>query len=139
MGLTGGVEVTRLTSNTFLVSVRGNGFTRPETVTKYALRKAAEETVASGQEWFVIGDATDTTRTATVVSPGSSQSYTTASATAYGNTAWGSATTNTYSSPTTVNTIIKPGAVVRVTSGNGPPPPGAYSAKEVLSFLAPSQ
>ena len=53
----GGYSDHRLDDNTVQVSFRGNGYTAPETVHAYLLRRCAEITVQSGYNYFVLVDA----------------------------------------------------------------------------------
>jgi hypothetical protein len=57
LGFTGGYSDQRLDNNTAQVSFRGNGFTAPETVHSYLLRRCAEVTLQSGYTYFVLVDA----------------------------------------------------------------------------------
>jgi hypothetical protein len=57
VGFTGGYTDQRLDDNTVQVSFRGNGFTAPETVHTYLLRRCAELTLQDGYNYFVLVDA----------------------------------------------------------------------------------
>lgn len=57
LGFTGGYSDQRLDNNTAQVSFRGNGFTAPETVHSYLLRRCAEVTLQNGYNYFVLVDA----------------------------------------------------------------------------------
>lgn len=56
VGFTGGYSDQRLDDNTAQVSFRGNGFTAPETVHSYLLRRCAEITLQNGYNYFVLVD-----------------------------------------------------------------------------------
>jgi hypothetical protein len=104
-GFTGGFSDTQLAPDVFRVSFSGNGFTSPDRVQDFALLRAAELTLQHGARYFAVMDSENQSRTSTYVSPGSS--YTSGTATAYGNTATYSGTTT--STPAQVHTYYKPG------------------------------
>ena len=137
MGYRGGVKVIQLDAHTFIVQSKGNAYTDKTMVVLYALRKAAEQTLANGDEWFRVKGGADADRRQPVVVPGSSSSYTNASVMGVLKMATGTATTNTYTTPGYTETYIKPGAVVVFESGRGPKPDKAKDAREVLKYLAP--
>src|SRR5262249_40192561 len=62
MGLLGGVEAYRVSDDTFQVVAKGNGYTDPATIQRYALRKAAEMTLASGYDYFALASEGDISR-----------------------------------------------------------------------------
>lgn len=64
MGLRGGVGAVQITSNVAQVSARGVTGSDPDKIQRYALRKAAETTLASGYDLFEIISVTDRTRSA---------------------------------------------------------------------------
>jgi len=109
-GWGGGFSETQLATNVFRVSFRGNGNTDPERAEDFALLRSAELTLKTGFTHFVIIDSQSREKRSTYTAP--THSYTTANATAYGNSAYGTANTTTYggqtfnsSEPSTVNTI----------------------------------
>jgi hypothetical protein len=53
-GATGGYTDQKIDDNTVEVSFRGNGFTAPEKVHYYLLRRCAEVTIRDGYNYFVI-------------------------------------------------------------------------------------
>jgi len=136
-GLRGGVSAQLITHDTFMVSAHGNGYTSQATVAQYTLRKAAETTLASGFDWFVLLNSANDSRTGAIVLPGSSTSYTSGTVNAFGNTATLNATTDTYSSPAQVIPYLKPGVVATFRMGRGPAPRGAMLASEVSQNLTP--
>jgi hypothetical protein len=110
-GLSGGFSETQLDTNVFRVSFRGNGYTRAEIAEELALLRSAELTRKNGFTHFAIIDGRTREQSGTYTAP--TQSYTTANATAYGNSAYGTARTTTYggqtfhiSKPSTTNTIM---------------------------------
>jgi len=110
-GLSGGFTETQLDTNVFRVSFRGNGYTRAERAEELALLRSAELTLQNGFTHFLIVDGRSRERLGTYTTP--TQSFTTANATAFGNSAYGTARTTTYggqsfvvSRPSTTNTIV---------------------------------
>jgi len=110
-GLSGGFSETQIDTNVFRVSFRGNGSTRIERAEELALLRSAELTLKNGFTHFVIIDGRTREQLSTYTTP--TQTYTTANATAYGNSANGAAHTTTYggqtfliSAPSTTNTIM---------------------------------
>lgn len=110
-GLSGGFSETQLDTNVFKVSFRGNGYTHAERAEDLALLRSAELTLKNGFTHFAVIDSQSREKHGTYTPP--TQSYTTANATAYGNSAYGTAQTTTYggqtfhiSKPSTTNTIM---------------------------------
>jgi hypothetical protein len=110
-GFSGGFSETQLDTNVFRVSFRGNGMTRAERAEELALLRSAELTLKNGFTHFVVIYSQSRERHGSYTTP--TQSYTTANATAYGNSAYGTAQTTTYggqtihiSRPSTTNTIM---------------------------------
>ena len=141
LGFTGGVRATRLDETTVQVQAHGNGFTNPDTVAQYVIRKAAEETVADGYDLFLIVSEQDRTKTGTVTMPGYATTNTYGSANVYGNSIYGSATSNTTYTPPTRFNYSKPGetATIKMFKGTKPAgaPPNLYDAHEVLRYMVP--
>ena len=143
MGLMGGVQASRIDETTVQISARGNAFTDADTVSRYALRKAAEETVADGYDGFYVVSDQDRSRHGTIYTGGGSTTNFSGTAMGVGgNTAFinGTATT-TYSPPQAYN-FIKPGEAVTIKMFKGPKPsdaPGIFDAHELLRFMAPAQ
>lgn len=121
MSFTGGVKATRIAADTAIITARGNAYTDPDTVQTYALRRAAEETLADGFDLFRI--ESDQDRTAV-----GSQSFGTASASRY------AIIGTSFSMP-----IVKPGQtlVIRMTKGPKPQPTpdGLFDAHEVAQYM----
>jgi len=133
MGFTGGVSADRLSETTFRISARGNGYTDRDRVADFSLRKAAEATLEAGYTWFGIVSSEDRSSSGYVVNR--APTYTTAQATAYGNTAYGSSTTTGGGS--TISSYVKPGETMVIQIGRGPTPPGAMDAAETLRYVVP--
>ena len=135
-----GYTDSQIDSNTFMVTFSGNGYTSDELIQKYVLHRAAEVTIAAGYDYFVIVNARESGKTIPFAMPGSSSSYTTGSAYAYGNSAYGSATTNTSYVPGQVFSIHLPISTVWVKGYKGDKPsddPSAFDASEILKYLGP--
>ena len=139
-GLTGGYSDFQLDSNTYRVEFKGNGFTSREIVEIYLLYRCAEITANSDNEYFIMTGGDTEVRKSTYTTPGTYTSTTTATATAYGNTAYGTAyTSGTYNPGQTYN-ITKYGATATIKVFKGQKPsdyPTAFDAKELLHFLGP--
>lgn len=120
VGFSGGFSETRLAPDVFRVSFSGNGHTRSERAQDFVLLRAAELTLQNGYRYFKVLDGRDEVTTQTVTLPGSS--YTTANATAYGNSVYGSATT-TYTPPQNIN-IYKPSSGLMIRCFATPPKEG---------------
>ena len=122
MGPMGGVSASRITQDTVQIAAAGNAYTDPDTIQRYALRRAAQETVDDGYDLFRIVSTADRTATG-------SESF--------GST-WGGRYAifgTAYSMP-----VIKPGESLTIRMLKGPRPDpmpdGEYDAHEVLHFLA---
>ncbi|WP_374658513.1 hypothetical protein [Phenylobacterium sp.] len=143
MGLLGGVQASRIDETTVQISARGNGYTNAETITRHALRKAAEETVAAGYDGFYIASAQDRTRHMTQYTSGSATTNFSGTVMGTGsNTAFLMGTGTTHYSPPQATTVVKPGEAVIIKMFRGAKPsdaPGVYDAHELLRFLAPPQ
>jgi hypothetical protein len=107
----GGFTETQLDKNVFRVSFRGNGYTDADRAEEMALLRSAELTLKNGFTHFVIIDGKSRASYGTYTTP--AQSTTTSSATAFGNSAYGQATTTTtggqsfvITRPSTTNTIV---------------------------------
>lgn len=129
MGFAGGVAAQQMTSNTFRIVSRGNGYTSSTTVQDYTVLKAAETTKNAGATHFAIVSAADASSTGHISTPG--QAHTSF----VGNTAY-----TTYT-PGSVHQYIKPGQdtyirIFTVPAGQAPPP-GALSADEIIQFVGP--
>ena len=135
-GLGGGFSGRQLDGNTFQIEFRGNGYTPRSTVERYLLRRAAEVTVANGFDFFIVVSGNADVRSATLNTPGSYQSTTTGFATVSGQTAFGAATTGTYTPGQTIR-IMRYGAtaLTKTFQGEKPEELSVYDAREVLRYL----
>lgn len=122
MGFSGGVAAEQMTVDTWRISARGNSYTGSSTIQDYVLLKAAETTQAAGATHFALISGADASRSATIVSPGTSTT------TFSGNTAF------TTTSPAIATTMIKPGQDVYIRVLRTPAP-GAFSAAEIIQFV----
>jgi hypothetical protein len=142
-GLLGGVQASRIDETTIQISTRGNAYTSAETITLYALRKAAEETLAYGYDGFYVVSDQDRTRRITEYTPGSATTNFSGTVMGTGNNSafvTGSGTTSY--SPGETTTYVKPGSALTVKMFKGPKPndaPGVYDARDLLRFLVPPQ
>jgi hypothetical protein len=140
VAFTGGYSEMQVDANTYKVSFRGNGYTSRDRVETYLMYRCAELTVETGHDYFVlVGGGTDA-RQDLVTTPGTYTSTTTGSATAYGNTAYGSSTTTGTYTPGQTFIITKHDgtAAIKVFKGAKPSDnPNAFVAKEVLQYLSP--
>jgi hypothetical protein len=120
-GFAGGYSDTQLAPDAFRISFSGNGFTSSDRAQDFALLRAADLTLAHGFHYFAIVNEAQGGSMSSITLPGSS--YTTASATGYGNSVYGSAVT-TYVPPTNIP-VFKPrsGLLIRCF---GERPPGGY-------------
>jgi hypothetical protein len=107
----GGYSETQLGENIFQVSFRGNGYTRRERASDFSLLRSAAVALEHGFRYFVIVESEKGSKLGTYTTP--TTSYTTGSAYASGNYAYGNATTTTYggqtyliSKPRATNTIL---------------------------------
>ena len=138
----------RIDENTFLVSFQANGYTPQPTLQTYVLLRCAEVAAEAGYDYFVIVEASDTSKAVPIVMPGSSTSYTTGGASGYASTygnmtygsASGSATTQTTSTPGYAFNVRLPGSTVMIKAFHGKKPndnPMAYDAREVIKYAGP--
>lgn len=120
MGMTGGVSAMQITSDTAQITARGNGYTDPDVIQRFAIRKAAETTLAASFDTFEVVSSLDRSRHGTEGS-------------AYGN--------RNYLFGSTWQTL-KPGETFMIKMRKGPKPDDApptwYDAHEVLNFLGRS-
>lgn len=121
MGYTGGVSATQLTGDTFQIVAKGNGYTSSSVIERYALRKAAEVTVANGYDLFLIASAADRGQVTGLINNSQNDG-------------------NGYSSGVSTP-IYMPGQTLMVKTFKGPKPanapPNLYDARELLSYLVP--
>ena len=123
----GNVQATRISSDTFQVVANGTEFDDPATIQRFTLRKAAETTLASGYDLFVMGESKD-------VSKRSNSSFGSAEIDKKGKTAFGSGFEQEF---------VAPGEIILVRMLKGPKPANApanmYDAREVVNYLSTSR
>lgn len=138
-GITGGVSAMHLDSTTVKVVAKGNGMTSLDTIQAYAMRKAAEETLASGYDYFAVMGAEDRSSRVTGVVPGYAQTNGVGTANVYGGTVTGTYSSSTMYTPARAYDFTKPGqALIIKLYKAGEQPKGAFKASEVLSYLVPA-
>lgn len=110
-GFSGGYVETQLGENIFQVSFLGNGYTRSQRASDFALLRSAEIATENGFRYFIVVESGNDSSLSAYTTP--TQSYTTGSAYSYGNSAYGSAKTTSYGGqtymirkPSTTNTIV---------------------------------
>jgi hypothetical protein len=103
-GFAGGYSDTQLAPDAFRITFSGNGFTSSERTQDLALLRAADVTLSHGFRYFAVAGSGNGGSTSSITLPGSA--YTTATATGYGNSAYGSAVT-TFVPPTQIP-VFKP-------------------------------
>ena len=130
----GGFSETQLDKNVFRVTFKGNGYTQSERAEDFALLRSAELALKHGFSHFAIVDGRQSTDYGVMTTP--TQSYTTGSVTAYGNTAYGSARTTTTGGQSFI--IKKPSSTNTVVCFNGKPENGmfVYDAQFIYDSLS---
>jgi hypothetical protein len=127
MGFAGGVSAQQMTSDTFRIVARGNGYTDSTTVRDYAMLKAAETAKQHGASHFVLVGANDSSRVDQIMTPGTAQT-----------TVTGSTAFTTYN-PAQSIPIFKPGQDIYIrlvtVKQNESPPAGAISADEIVKYV----
>lgn len=141
MGFTGGVRADQMSADTYRIVARGNAYTDSTRIADFAVRRAAEATLESGHEWFMVLGRDDQTSVGQLVTTTPRQTYGTATTTAFGSGGYGTATTTfnatTYGGQTQVTTIYRPGEDLLIRVGKGPRPDGAWDAAETLRYVLP--
>jgi hypothetical protein len=147
----GGFSDQQLESNRFQVSFRGNSLTSRETVERYLLFRAAELTVQSGFDHFILVTKDTETRTETYRSPGIgggdpwgywSPSWRFHRA-RYGWRSWNPFFDDPFwrDRDWDYRTVNRYEAMAEIVTGRGPKPSGnlrAFDAREVIDRLGPS-
>ena len=130
----GGFSETQLDRNVFKVTFKGNGYTQSERAEDFALLRSAELTLKNGFSHFAIVDGRQSADYGVLTTP--TQSYTTGSVTAYGNTAYGSARTTTTGGQSFI--IKKPSSTNTIVCFNGKPENGmfVYDAQFIYDSLS---
>jgi hypothetical protein len=90
-GIAGGYSDTALAPDVYRISFQGNGYTSKQRAQDFAVLRAADLTLSHGYRYFAVVNETEGGRSGTVNTPG--YSYTTGSAVAVGNYAYGNAHT----------------------------------------------
>lgn len=111
-GMTGGYSDIQLDKNVFKVTFKGNGFTRQNTASDFALLQSAELTLKHGFKYFKIVDANKYLNSSKITTP--TTTTTNINMNSYGtSSAYGAATTTTVggqtyniSKPTSTDTIV---------------------------------
>jgi hypothetical protein len=137
----GGYSHVQLDANTYKVSFRGNAYTSRDRVETYLMYRLAELTAETGHDYFVIVGSRTYAGQGVVTTPGTYRSTTTGSATAFGNTAYGSATTTGTYTPGQTFIVTKHDGIATIKVFRGAKPtdnPNAFAAREVLHYLGPS-
>jgi hypothetical protein len=141
-GFSGGFSEIPLAADAYKISVKGNGFTSSSRVSEMALLRGAELAKQNGYNYFIVRGVDENSSVSTYTTPGSSQTTTYGSATAYGygNTATAYGTSNsytTYNAPQTHN-IIKPGVdmVVQFVPDEHAQAASALSVDQVFGMYA---
>ena len=135
-GLLCGLTDSPIDENTFSISVDTNDLTSQQTTSMHAFYRAAELTVESGFDYFVIASDANNSTSMAMAMPGGSTSNTTINT--YGSTAYGR--TNTSYAPTTVVSVVYPNSTLIIKSFKGAKPegvPSAYDARSVMKYIGP--
>lgn len=110
-GFSGGFEELALAPNVYRVSFRGNGYTSGARSEEMALLRSADLTIQKGFKFFALADAQSSASLSAYTSP--TYTNTTAQASVYGNTAYGTAQsvtsggeTNFISKPRNTNLVV---------------------------------
>ncbi len=131
-------DVDRLTPDTAYITAKGGVQYDMGDIQKEMPLQAAKVTLESGYDYFTITGADGHYATGYVTVPGQTTSQTNLNAYATGSTLYGTATTNTYTAPTSTFGIEKPRGAMSIKMGRGSPPaddPNSFDAREVKSFL----
>lgn len=124
MGYAGGVSAQHIDAATVRVLASGNGFTSTAAVENFAMRKAAEETLASGYAYFELLDSENRSTVERSTTPA------TITTTVVGNSVY------TRYTPGFDTSYFKPGrALIIRLYKEGEQPQRAFKASEVLSYM----
>lgn len=118
-GLTGGYSEIITSTDSFLVTFKGNRFTSHEKVIQYALKRASELTIQNGYRYFILTSSIDQTRSIGYLNThGNIQGSTTrySYSNFYNSYLNGSGSTTTYS-----GVIHKPGITIGIKCFNEKP------------------
>ncbi len=118
-GFGGGYSEIITSSDSYLVTFRGNGYTTDETVMKYALMRASELTLEHGYRYFTVLSSTDQSRMINYVD---TYENTSAAANASARPSSSKASVQESSSTSTYSGVIrKPGLTLKVKCFNEKP------------------
>jgi hypothetical protein len=129
-------KTTMLDDRTAIITARGTAWDDQGGVARKIFVEAATLAKSRGYELFEIIGAADASRSGVVYNPGRSTSNTYGGATCSGYSCYGSATTNTTSTPATAIPYVRPGADVAIRfwhAGEAPEGARLISADAVLS------
>jgi len=133
VGFSGGYSETRLDEHVARVNFRGNGYTGAERAADFCMLRCAELALEHGCRYFTVLQGGDAVSYSTYTTP--TTSYTTGSVSVYGNTAYGSATTNTYGGQTYL--ISKPSTTIMIACSKDKPDdqPAVLDARFIVSSI----
>lgn len=134
MGLMGGVNVQPIDSTTLRITGRGNAFTSTQTLEKYVVLRAAEETRRRGYDLFLVTGGQLLSKPGVVTVAGRTYTYETVDA-------YDNPVTQTYAAPDTAIHYTKPqtSMVIRMLKGPKPAdaPKNLFVSADVIRFLGP--
>lgn len=109
---TGGYSDFKTTSDTFVVTFKGNGYTSSDKVYQYALKRASEITIKNGYKYFSVISTADQTRSYAYTD---TFSHVNGSASAYKYSNFSNAQISGYGSSSTYSgQVIKPGLSIAI-------------------------
>jgi len=124
------VTAVRIDETTYHITAVGNAYTRRDTTYKFAMRRAAEETLASGYDLFAVVDQSDGSRQVVESVDGGYSSGLSASG----------QSTITPNAPITRSYIL-PGTILTIKMSRAPrfadTRDNVFDAREVLRFVGP--
>lgn len=134
-GMTGGYTDKQLNEDTFYVSFRGNGWTKPDKVDAYFLRRCAEVAKEHGYELFTIHDSS-VANTGGMIQTSEGSFKASSTTKSVGLAGYETKTEGSYSAPeyTQVNKYTRSGTVIGYPKDKAPK--GALSVESVLSSTA---
>jgi hypothetical protein len=131
-------SVDRLTPDTAYITAKGGVQYDMGDIQREMLLQAANVTLESGYDYFTVTGADGYYSTGYMTVPGQTTTQTNFNAYATGNMLSGSATTNSYTMPSSSFAIEKPRGAMSIKMGHDTPPagdPNSFDAREVKSFL----
>jgi hypothetical protein len=130
-------SVDRLTPDTAMINAKGGAQYDMGDIQRELLLQAANVTLESGYDYFTITSADGGYATSNVIVPGTATTQTNFNAYGAGNSIYGTATTNTYGTPTQSFSVQKPRGAMMIKMGRGAPPagdPNSFDAREIKAF-----